>query len=173
MVAVRFSWSRPGERDHNGKKKRAPSSFVFPRQSHPGIVSTKITPTPLGSTEPTRRALTSQAPILPMNVKFRYVPQYFAQSVHNLHSVSENAAVSGATAPKPPTIICALARDSSEHRHVRDAKLHSGQNPTARASRFVIGFQHNPQSSSLDSAEWLRPPIIRVEPQTGSGTSML
>jgi hypothetical protein len=118
------------------------------------------------------RALTSQAPILPMNVKFRYVPQYFVQSVHNLHSVSENAAVSGATAAKPPTIIRALVRDSSQHRHVRDAKLHSGQNPTVRASRFVIGFQHNPQSSSLDSTEWLHLPIIRVEPETGSGTSI-
>ena len=29
------------------------------------------------------RALTSQAPILPMNVKFRYVPQYFVQSVED------------------------------------------------------------------------------------------
>ncbi len=27
---------------------------------------------------------------------------------HDLHSVSKNAAVSGATAPKPPTKICAL-----------------------------------------------------------------
>src|SRR6266436_8418475 len=29
------------------------------------------------------RALTSEAPILPMNVKFRYVPQYFVQSVED------------------------------------------------------------------------------------------
>ena len=29
------------------------------------------------------RALTSQAPVLPMNVKYRYVPQYFVQSVED------------------------------------------------------------------------------------------
>ena len=78
----------------------------------------------------------------------------------------KDAAISGATAPKPPTNISALVRDSCEHGHVRDAKLHSGQNPTVRTNRFVIG------SSSLDSTEWLRLPIIRVEPQTGSGTSI-
>jgi hypothetical protein len=31
-----------------------------------------------------------------------------SHTAHQLHSVSKNAAVSGATAPKPPTNLCAL-----------------------------------------------------------------
>jgi hypothetical protein len=60
-----------------------------------------------------------------------------SHTAHDLHPVSKNAAVSGATAPKPPTNICALIARIIVAHIVKEAKRSPSQHRSDSGRRLT------------------------------------